>query len=427
MSKTKAFPKFGEQIPFCEPYWYQGYPSPYYRDSHVRFRAVVRQFVEEQIKPHVDDWIKAGSYPLELHKRAYDAGILGIIYPNEFGGTQPADYDAFYELIMIDEIGRVGGGSVLGQNGINSMALPPIMKYASPYLKELICRDVITGNKNICLAISEPGAGSDVANIQTTARREGDYYIVNGSKKWITGGLFGDFFTMAVRTGGAGMSGISLLVIEKNMPGLNIRKMETQFDSCHNTTFITLEDVKVPVKNLIGEENQGFMMLMLNFNHERFVIAASSSRMARLSYELAIKHALSRETFGKKLIFHQLIRFKLAEMARMIESLHDNLERVAFQYSSGIPDFQLGGQCALLKVQASKTLEYCAREASQIFGGSSIVKEGKGKLVERMYREVRGQAIPGGSEEILLDFAIRQAASKAQQLEKEAKTKNAKL
>jgi alkylation response protein AidB-like acyl-CoA dehydrogenase len=195
--------------------------------------------------------------------------------------------------------------------------------------------------------------------------------------------------------------------------------MPTQFDSCHNTTFINLEDVKVPVSHLIGEENQGFMMLVLNFNHERFVIAAQSSRYARLSYELAIKYALSRETFGKKLVYHQLIRFKLAEMARQIESLHDNLERIAFQFSSGIKDFQLGGQCALLKVQASKTFEYCVREASQIFGGSSIVREGKGKHVERLYREVRANAIPGGSEEILLDFAIRQAVSKAQQIDKQ--------
>eukprot|EP01126_Amoeba_proteus_P003928 TRINITY_DN11323_c0_g2_i1.p1 TRINITY_DN11323_c0_g2~~TRINITY_DN11323_c0_g2_i1.p1 ORF type:complete len:218 (+),score=62.59 TRINITY_DN11323_c0_g2_i1:1008-1661(+) len=207
------------------------------------------------------------------------------------------------------------------------------------------------------------------------------------------------------------MGGISLLLLEKNMPGIHIRKMQTQFDSCHNTTFINLENVKVPISNLIGKENNGFMMLMLNFNHERFAISVSACRHSRVAYEHAIKYALQRETFGKKLIAHQIVRFKLAEMARQIEALYDNLERICYQLSSGIPDRKLGGQCALLKVQATKTLEYCCREASQIFGGASIVKEGKGKIIERLYREVRSQAIPGGSEEILLDFAIRQAVA----------------
>jgi alkylation response protein AidB-like acyl-CoA dehydrogenase len=144
------------------------------------------------------------------------------------------------------------------------------------------------------------------------------------------------------------------------------------------------------------------MQIMTNFNHERFVIAAGASRAARMCFAEAFTYAMERTTFGKKLISHQIIRFKLAEMARLIESLHDNLERVAYSFSKGIPDFKMGGACALLKVQSSKTFEYCAREASQIFGGNSIVKEGRGKAVERLYREVRGTAIPGGSEEILL-------------------------
>ena len=146
------------------------------------------------------------------------------------------------------------------------------------------------------------------------------------------------------------------------------------------------------------------------------MISAGTCRQARLCYEEAIKFALTRKTFGKPLVSHQVIRYKLAEMARQVESLHDNVERVAYQFSQGVPDFALGGQCALLKVQASKTFEFCAREASQIFGGSSIVKEGRGKVVERLYRDVRASAIPGGSEEILLDFAMRQAVAKAKKL-----------
>jgi len=256
----------------------------------------------------------------------------------------------------------------------------------------------------------EPEAGSDVANIRTTAKREGDYYIVNGAKKWITGGTYGDFFTTLVRTGDDGFAGLSLLIIEKNMPGVTIRKMETQFDTCHPITFITFEDVKVPVQNLVGSEGMGALLILLNFNHERWIIAVAVCRHSRTCYEDAFKYALKRKTFGKRLIDHQIIRFKLAEMARQIECLYDNCERIAYQFSKGVPDSELGGPTALLKVQASKTFEYCAREASQIFGGNSIVKEGQGKRVERLYREVRCNAIPGGSEEILLDFTIRQAA-----------------
>jgi len=244
-------------------------------------------------------------------------------------------------------------------------------------------------------------------------KKEGDYYIVNGSKKWITGGLMADYYTTLVRTGGEGFPGLSLLLIDRNSPGLKVRKMEAQFDTCHPITFITLEDVKVPAKNLIGGEGMGALLILLNFNHERFIIAVSACRYSRLCYEDAFKYALKRKTFGKRLIDHQIIRYKLSEMARQIETLQDSCERLAYQFTRGVPDGELGGMAALIKVQASKTFEYCAREASQIFGGNSIVKEGQGKRVERLYREVRQQAIPGGSEEILLDFTMRQAAKKA--------------
>eukprot|EP01064_Diplonema_japonicum_P009449 TRINITY_DN1693_c0_g3_i5.p1 TRINITY_DN1693_c0_g3~~TRINITY_DN1693_c0_g3_i5.p1 ORF type:complete len:415 (+),score=139.69 TRINITY_DN1693_c0_g3_i5:57-1301(+) len=414
MSSQPVVPKrewFGEKLPGCEPGWYQGLPSPYYHEGHKVYRAKCRKFVEEEIKPNVDTWIKTG-YPKDLHVKARKAGVL--LRSKALGGHD--DFDAFYEMITIDELARVGGGSVLGQVGINSMALPPIVAYGTDMQKKLVVDDVAEGRKHICLAISEPGAGSDVANIQAKAVKEGDYYVVSGFKKWITGGNFGDYFTTAVRTGGKGMSGISLLLIDRNLPGITIRKMETQFDNSHSTTFITFDKVKVPKDMLIGRENQGFRYLMYNFNHERFVIAASAARSARMCYEEAFKYSMERKTFGKRLIDHQLVRFKLAEMLRMIESLQDQCEKVAYAIQQGVKDHELGMQCALLKVNASKTFEYCAREASQIFGGSSIVKEGKGKIVERLYREVRCQAIPGGSEEILLDFTMRQAAAQAAKL-----------
>eukprot|EP01128_Nolandella_sp_AFSM9_P000574 TRINITY_DN10725_c0_g1_i1.p1 TRINITY_DN10725_c0_g1~~TRINITY_DN10725_c0_g1_i1.p1 ORF type:complete len:443 (-),score=106.73 TRINITY_DN10725_c0_g1_i1:145-1407(-) len=415
-SKVIIHEPYGEPMPFCEPSWYQGLASPYYHSGHVEYRNKAREFIESEVKPLVQDLLDEGKhYPLELHEKAYKAGVSGIIYPREFGGNQPEDFDAFYELIMWDEMARATG-HILGQNEINSMALPPLIQHGSQYLKDLVLTQVITGKKNCSLAISEPGAGSDVANIATTAVDKGDHFLVNGQKKWITGGVVADFFTVLVRTGGPGMGGLSLLLLEKDMPGIRVRKMKTQFSSTHNTSFVILDDVKVPKRNLVGELNQGFMIIMKNFNHERFVIAIQAARGSRNCYEESIKYALKRKTFGKPLISHQLIRFKLAEMIRQIEALQDNLEKVAYQFSHNTPANRMGGVCALLKVQATKTFEFCAREASQIFGGAAVIRTGQGAIVERLYREVRGSAIPGGSEEILLDFAVRQVAAKAKKL-----------
>mmetsp|Transcript_16580 Transcript_16580/g.31321 ORF Transcript_16580/g.31321 Transcript_16580/m.31321 type:complete len:417 (-) Transcript_16580:473-1723(-) len=403
--------RFGSQLPVCEPHWYQGAASPYYRKSHVELRARVRKFVEERIKPNMDKWIESESgYPRELHEEAFDCGVQGVLFDQKWGGTMPEDFDAFHELILWDELARSGGGAVLGHLAINTMALPPILFYASDEIKKKVVKDVVQGRKNISLAISEPSYGSDVANIETSAVRQGDYFIVNGAKKWITGALMADFFTVAVRIGNKpGLKGLSLLLIDRNSKGIDIRKMETQASHSHHIGMVTFDDVKVPVANLIGKEGYGGKYIMINFNHERFVIAAGANRAARLCYSEAFQYSMDRKTFGKRLAQHQAIRMKLAEMARMIESTHDMLERVAYQFSTKAPDPVLGPLCALLKVQASRCFEYCAREASQIFGGSSLVKEGRGKTVERLYREVRHSAIPGGSEEILMDFFARSA------------------
>mmetsp|Transcript_89031 Transcript_89031/g.157692 ORF Transcript_89031/g.157692 Transcript_89031/m.157692 type:complete len:434 (-) Transcript_89031:311-1612(-) len=425
-----AFEPFGEQAPSVEPYWYQGYPSAYYCDSHVSFRAKCRNFVETEIIPFLDGWIDSGKpYPQELHVKALKAGlptaglavVVQSLYPKEI--LPNGGFDSFHELIYLDELARAGPGGAMGQAGINSMALPPVLTVGSRHVQDMVVDPVISGQKNISLAISEPSAGSDVANIKLTAWREGDFYVVNGQKKWITGGNMADFFTLACRTGGAGGKGLSLLVVDRNTAGIDVRKMKTQFDTCQGTTFITFDNVKVPAVNVIGREGEGFKYLLLNFNHERFVIACSACRFSRLCYSESLKYAVRRQTFGKALAEHQMIRWKLAEMARSIEALHDMNERVAFQYKAGVPDAKLGNHCAVLKVMASKTFEYCAREASQIFGGSSIVREGGGKLVERLYREVRAQAIPGGSEEILLDLAARQAIAGAVQEMGKAKAK----
>ena len=345
---------FGTQVPGCEPYWYLGYYSPYYKETHLRFRATVRAFVEEHIKPNVDDWVEQGSYPQELHRMAYRAGIQGALFPAEYGGTPPEEYDSFHELILWDEMARAGGGQALGQLAINSMALPPIIDYGTQYVKDLVVHGVVSGDLNISLAISEPSAGSDVAHIQTSATKDGEYYVINGSKKWITGGHMAHYFTMLCRTS---EKALSIILVPADTPGLHVRKMKTQFDTCHGTTFITMDNVRVHKRMLIGQEGRGFSYIVKNFNHERFVISAGVVRMARLCYQEAFEEASRRKTFGKLLNQHQVIRWKLAEMMRLVESLHDNVERVAYQFSQGVADEHMGAQCALLKVNATKVFE----------------------------------------------------------------------
>ena len=205
------------------------------------------------------------------------------------------------------------------------------------------------------------------------------------------------------------MNGISLLLLERNMPGITCKKMPTQGWASSNTAYITFDDVKVPVENVIGEENQGFLAIMLNFNHERFAGIVMSLRGCRVCVEEAIKYARVRQTFGKRLIDHQVIRHKIAEMVRRVESAQAWLEQVAFQMNNGVDPRAIGGTLALMKVNTTQALEFCAREASQIFGGASCIRGGVGAKIERTYRDVRIAAIGGGSEEVMRDLAMRQA------------------
>jgi len=288
------------------------------------------------------------------------------------------------------------------------MGLPPIINHGSKYLKDLVVKDVLSAKKFISIAISEPSHGSDVANIMTTATRDGEFYVVNGQKKWISWAIFADFFTVAVRTGGKGSKGVSLLLIEKSRSGVSVQRMKLQGNWLAGTCLVTFEDVRVPVKNLIGKENEGFKYIMHNFNYERFTITCGAIAGARLCIEEALKYALQRTVFDKKLIEQPVIRAKFADMVMRVQCCQSQLENIAYQMKCGSPEESLGGPVALLKTFSTKTFELCAREASQILGGASYVRGGKGVTVERLYRDVRGTAIPGGSEEILADLGVRQ-------------------
>ncbi|KJK81140.1 hypothetical protein H634G_03674 [Metarhizium anisopliae BRIP 53293] len=426
--QSEPLEPFGALIPFADPSWYQGNFSPYFNETHAALRAEVREWMENEIEPNVTEWDEAKRVPEEIYKemgrRGYLAGLLGVKYPTEYvpNGVKSVpteNWDLFHEMLLTDELSRAGsGGFVWNLIGGFGIGCPPIMKFGSQALKDRIMPGILAGDKRVCLAITEPDAGSDVANLTCEARlsEDGKHFIVNGEKKWITNGIWADYFTTAVRTGGEGMNGVSLLLIERG-PGVSTRRMDCQGVWSSGTTYITFEDVKVPVENLLGKKDKGFGVIMTNFNHERIGIIIQCLRFSRVCFEESVKYANKRRTFGKKLIEHPVIRMKLAHMARQIEASYNWLENMIYQCQKmGEHEamLRLGGPIAGLKAQSTVTFEFCAREASQIFGGLSYSRGGQGGKVERLYRDVRAYAIPGGSEEIMLDLSMRQSLKVAQ-------------
>lgn len=373
--------------------------SPYYTEDHHALRETVRKFVERDITPHVDAWERAKEFPRELYRKAADIGLLGLSFPEEYGGTP---CDEFTRIVTTEELCRCGSGGVLAGMMSHGIGLPPVATLGSPELKQKVLPPVIEGEKICALAISEPGGGSDVASLKTTARRDGDHFIVNGSKTFITSGMRADFITTAVRTGGEGMGGISLLVIPGDAPGLDRTPLDKMGWWCSDTATLYFDDCRVPAENLVGIENQGFAGIMSNFNGERLGIAAMAYGFAQVCYDEAVAYARQRQTFGRPLIKRQVIRHKLVDMAQYISATKAYLEALTWRVQEG--QWPIAEVC-MLKNQATQCLEFCAKEAVQIFGGAGYIS---GAKVERIYRETKVLSIGGGAEEIMKDLASRQ-------------------
>ncbi len=373
--------------------------SPFYTAEHEAWRAVMRRFVENEIEPHAHEWDEAGEFPRELYAKAAAIGLLGLGFPEEFGGT-PADQ--FMKIVTSQELARAGAGGVNASLMSHTIGSPPIARAARPEVRAKVLPEVLSGKKISALAITEPGGGSDVANLATRARRDGDHYIVNGEKTFITSGVRADYLTVAVRTGGEGASGVSLLLIEGDTPGLSRTKLKKMGWWASDTATLHFDDCRVPVTNLIGEEGQGFKLIMHNFNSERMGMAASCTGYARVCVDEAIAYAKERKTFGKPIAQHQVIRHKLVDMAQRVAASQAMLEMLAWRLSQGESPV---AEICMMKNQATQTMAYCASEAVQIFGGAGFMR---GVKVERIYREVKVNAIGGGTEEIMKDLASRQ-------------------
>jgi acyl-CoA dehydrogenase len=286
---------------------------------------------------------------------------------------------------------------------VHGIGLPPVVHWGSEALRSRVVPPVLAGEKHIALGITEPGGGSDVAAIATAARRDGDSFVVTGSKAYITGGMRADWVSTAVRTGEPGPGGISMLLIPTDLPGFSRTPLERKMGWwASDTASLHFDGVRVPAEYLIGPENRGFAVIMSNFNGERMAMAAGMEALGRVCLEEAVTWARQRNTFGQRLADHQVIRHKIAQMKQRLNATQAYLRSCFETVQAGNAD---PGDIALLKVQASETLEFCAREAMQILGGAGYLR---GHRVERIYREVRVNAIGGGSEEIMRDLAARQ-------------------
>lgn len=410
--------------------------SPYYKESHHRLRAAVRSFFEAEIKPHCKVWDDEGQLPdKEIDEKlgafgifatmvAYEEGVgelfekHGITLP---GGVKADEWDYFHSLVISEET-RVGVDGCYGVSdgltGGMSIGLPPLIKFGTPEMIEKYAVPVIKGEKRICLAISEPYAGSDVAQIRTTASPSSHGSLsVSGVKKWITGGMVADYFTTLTRTE---KHGPAMLLVERgDGAAVSTKPIKTSYSAAAGTAYVTMHNAIVPAENVVGKLGNGFAQTMANFNFERWSMICVGNRHSRLVVEESMKWAMARKVFGKALIQQPVIRYKMAEMIAAVETCHSMLEDLTYQMcnmSKVQINKDLAGPIALLKYKQTRVATMVSDNACQIFGGRAVTATGMGFVIEKFQRSFKFQAILGGSEEIMADFAIRQALRQVQDM-----------
>jgi acyl-CoA dehydrogenase len=367
----------------------------------------MRRFAEREIAPHVTQWDEAGEFPRTLYTQAAELGLLGLGYPESLGGM-PTSWRLRNAVTLA--LCRYGGsGGVMASLFSHNIALPPVLRHGSPALQQEVIAPVLRGEKIAALAITEPGGGSDVAALRTTARQDGGDYVVNGEKVFLTSGMRADFLTVAVRTGEAkGSGGISMLVVPGDAAGLSRSPLQKMGWWCSDTAHLRFDKVRVPARYLVGEEGAGFRMIMGNFNGERMALSVAALGFAQACYDEALDWVRQRKTFGAALIERQVIRHKLVDMQMHIASTQAWADALAMRAgagdeASGNPDWV--AQVCLLKNHATQTMQFCADQAVQILGGMGYMR---GTKSERIYREVKVMMIGGGAEEIMKDLAARQ-------------------
>ncbi|EIE98781.1 acyl-CoA dehydrogenase [Saccharomonospora glauca K62] len=363
-------------------------------------RQTVRKFVTTEVLPHVDDWERKGELPRSLHAKAAELGLLGVSFPEHVGGSGG---DVLDIVTVIEEAHYAGApGGVIASLFTAGIALPHLVAAGDPEQIDRWVRPVLAGRAIGALAITEPDGGSDVSALRTTAVRDGDHYVVNGTKTFITSGCRADFVTTAVRTGGPGAHGLSLLVIEKGTPGFTVsRGLEKMGWHCSDTAELSFTDVRVPVRNLVGAENSAFAQIATHFVTERLTLAVQAYATAQRALDLTVEWCRLRETFGRPLISRQLVQHTLAEMARRIDVARCYVREVAARHAAGE---EVVAQTCFAKNTAVEAGTWVVDKAVQLHGGLGYLRDSE---VERHYRDVRILGIGGGTSEIMTQLAAK--------------------
>ena len=375
--------------------------NPFDTEERKTFREMVSKFLEAEIWPYVDEWDEAGEYPHEINEKVCELGVFGFGIDEKYGGL--GFDDQFMRKDVSVEMGRTSAGGLFASVGSRNIMLGPLTELANDEIKLKALPDLMSGKKGGSLGITEPGGGSDVARMKTTARKDGNEWVLNGSKTFITGGMQASYLVIGARTGKEGLGGISLFFVEADTPGFTRSSIDKKMGWwSSDTATLYFDNCRIPADNLMGEENKGFLAIMNNFNYERYMMGAQMLGMAKRCFEECVQYSQERQTFGKNLIEHQVIRHKLADMSAKIDAMDAYLNQVAQLMNDGeMPVAEI----SKIKFYCSECIESIASEAMQIFGGAGYLR---GNAVERIYREVKVMAIGGGSKEIMKDLTVKQ-------------------
>ncbi|KAI9729110.1 MAG: hypothetical protein M1828_000195 [Chrysothrix sp. TS-e1954] len=408
-------------VPYAEPLWLTPqFKSPYYSQSHRTLRRALREFVDEHVRPEAQTKEADGTYiSQELVDRMAETNILAMrLGPGEhikgkelIGGVQGDDFDYFHDLVTSQELCRANSRGFQDGNMAGLMiSLTAVRAWGNDKeLQQRVTEECLTGKKTMCLAITEAFAGSDVAGLRTTATKteDGQHYIINGTKKWITNGMWCDYFVTGCKT----ENGFSVILVPRG-EGVETTPIKTSYSTAAATAYVQFENVKVPVNHLLGKEHNGFIVIMSNFNHERWSMSCSVIRWCRTVTEECLKWSHQRIVAGKPLTAQPIIRAKLARMIQLCEATQSWLESITYQMNSMSYARQsklLGGPIGLLKSYATRCAHEIADDATNIFGGRGITQSGMGRVVEQFHRTYKFDAILGGTEEVLMDLGVRQA------------------
>jgi acyl-CoA dehydrogenase len=372
----------------------------FWSEEQEGLRASARTFVLREVEPHLQDWEDRKELPRSLHSAAAKQGFLGVAFPEDVGGSGGGLLDSVALTEAMVEAGASGG--VIAGLLTHGIALPHIVGSGNPDLVDRFVRPTLAGELIGSLAITEPDGGSDVANIRTRAERDGAHYVVNGAKTFITSGVRADFVTTAVRTGGPGHRGISLLVVERGTPGFEVTgSLDKMGWHCSDTAELSYTDALVPAENLVGEEGSGFVQIATAFVTERVGLAVQGYSTGERCLQLTTEHVRQRRTFGRPLVDNQVVRHKLVEMHRRVEAARVYTREVARRYDAGEQPLVEALHAKRLGVEAAS---YCVDQAVQLHGGTGYMH---GTEVERHYRDSRILGIGGGADEVLDDLAAK--------------------